>query len=352
MEKIRTVEFGPRNTVLVNLSEVNEIEQIRKSYPTDKIEDLAKSILHESDDGEPTFDLYNPLMMAKLSLRQAEEYIKQHAEFYGLEVSSVNDLTPTKGGDYLILIAGHRRKRAIELLCTDHNVEKPKVMANIRQGISFEDALVAQIRENTFEKISPDELAKNIERYYSYLERQNPSVPVKITKLASAIGYSETTVRGALKYMSLPEEIRNVYEKSSGLLSYATMVHLEPLQRALQNYHRAKKINEPQYEYVVNQLFVTIHSILESKLTAKDKSSRIIRGRIQALEINSAFEQDSFLEWEKASSGEVRNDTAGRLGKLSLKTALLALKSLSSVNDPEIISSINELNTLLARSND
>ena len=38
------IEFGPKNTHPVFLSCINEIEQIRKTYPADKIEDLANAI--------------------------------------------------------------------------------------------------------------------------------------------------------------------------------------------------------------------------------------------------------------------------------------------------------------------
>ena len=61
-----TIEFGPKNVEPVLFANLNEIEQIRKEYPADKINDLALSIDLSSED-EPVFDLYNPLLCARLT---------------------------------------------------------------------------------------------------------------------------------------------------------------------------------------------------------------------------------------------------------------------------------------------
>ena len=72
------IEFGPKNTHPVFLSCINEIEQIRKTYPADKIEDLANSIEQVNPSTkEVDFDLYNPLLAALLTPVQAKKYLQE-----------------------------------------------------------------------------------------------------------------------------------------------------------------------------------------------------------------------------------------------------------------------------------
>lgn len=92
------IEFGPKNVSNIPYSSLNEIEQIRKTYPAEKIKELADAIRITppqdllSDDVPPTYDLYNPLLCAYLTADEAQAYLAQHAEFYGTEPKDLSDL--------------------------------------------------------------------------------------------------------------------------------------------------------------------------------------------------------------------------------------------------------------------
>ena len=65
------IEFGPQYVKPVRLQYLNEIEQVRKEYPEDKIEDLACSVDFSVDADTPRFDLYNPPLCACLTPEEA-----------------------------------------------------------------------------------------------------------------------------------------------------------------------------------------------------------------------------------------------------------------------------------------
>lgn len=326
-----SVEFGPKNTRPVSLELINEIEQIRKSYPADKIDDLASSIEQvDIDTGEVSFDLYNPLLAAHLTAEQTADYLRDHREFYGEEAETlIEDLTPQPDQTYVVLVAGHRRKRAIEQLSHQYNLGSPEVRVNLRSGMSFEEGLVAQIRENTYEKIAPEETAKNIEQYYRYLQNSDPSKKPKISTLSAKTGLSESTVRSGLKFMRLPEPIRDIMSEYPGTISYSVLVQMEPLMTAYENYHQVHQISEDKEEYVVHSLISMVHTILNARLTTQDHYAKMIKGKIESINAAASFDQGTFFELEHETSQEVRRRTGAALITTSARALALALKTTS-----------------------
>ena len=321
------IEFGPKNTHPVFLSCINEIEQIRKTYPADKIEDLANAIEQvDPSTKEVDFDLYNPLLAALLTPVQAKKYLQEHKKFYG-ESSSTNlsDLTTLENDMTIILVAGHRRKRAIEFLSDKYELGDPMVKVNLRQGITFEEGLIAQIRENTYEKVSPEETAKNIEQYYQYLLEIDPSKKPKVSTLSAKTGLSEFTIRSGLKYMSIPERIRDISKEYPKVISYTVLVQMEPLMRAHEDYYDFKGLSEDKNEYVVNSLLSTVHTILNAKLTTQEHYAKLINGKIDSLNNSISFDQDAFFELERETSEEIVRKTGSQLLKTSVSTLRVAL---------------------------
>src|SRR5690606_20343415 len=97
-----------------------------------------------------------------------ERYIKQHADYYKIpsnERVDVQDLTPLNDDTALILIAGHRRRRAIGRLLEEHNINPAlaSIAMNVRDEIDFGQAVGLQLRENVYDRTSPQDEARAID---------------------------------------------------------------------------------------------------------------------------------------------------------------------------------------------
>jgi hypothetical protein len=320
------VEFGPKNTAPVPLSAINEIEQIRKTYDEQAITELATSIVHE-EDGNTWFDMYNPLLAARLTPDEARQYLKEHAVFHEGS-QSIDGLTPDHDGNYVILISGHRRKRAIEQLLSQYDIapEYTLVNVNLRRGITFEEALVAQVRENTHEKVSPTETAKYIEQLHTYLNNKEGIQPT-YRRLSMMTGISEGIISTALRFQRLPESIRRLATTHGDILPYSTLVRLEPLMRKRgELYDKLLSLGQTMdgedcETYVKNHLHIAANKIVKLRLGA-EKRIHFIQQQISDIELQIINAQPSFDLIAETSSGAQRKASNIRLGG----TAISALR--------------------------
>ena len=318
------VEFGPKNTAPVPLSAINEIEQIRKTYDKQAITELATSIVHE-EDGNTWFDMYNPLLATYLTPDETRQYLKEHAAFHKGS-QSIDDLTPDDDGNYVILISGHRRKRAIEQLLSQHGIapECALVNVNLRRGITFEEALIAQVRENTHEKVSPTETAKYIEQLHAYLKNKEGAQPT-YRRLSMMTGISEGIISTALRFQRLPESIRRLATTHGDILPYSTLVRLEPLMRKRGDlYNKLLSLGQTMdgedcETYVENHLHIVANTIVEGLLGAK-KRNHYIQQQISDLELRIINAQPSFDLIAETSSRAQRKASEIRLGKTAVST--------------------------------
>lgn len=324
-------EFGPKNVKPVNLTSINEIEQIRKTYEPDKIEDLATSITLSHEDGAtPEFDMYNPLLCAHLNPEQAQKYLEDHAIFYGTENKHISELAPDNKGNYTILISGHRRKRAIELLAERYNIDEKEVIVhtNARHGITFEEALVAQIRENTYEKVLPEEVAQNIEQFYDYLCQTRPDRKPSYREISALTGLSKNVVATALQFRRLPEEIQKLVSTHRDILPYSTVVKLEPLMRKRAEFYRALtssgyKLSENVEDYVLNHLHIAAHKIIKAKLKS-ERAIQFIQAEIKYLEARILHAQPAFELQADTSSTARKKMSQNSLGAQAVGALLVA----------------------------
>lgn len=345
-----SLEFGPKNVETISLSCINEIEQIRKTYIPDQIAELADAIKKE-EGSRVAFDMYNPLLCAYLTPSEARTYLAEHASFYGGDSVDISSLQPDEYGNYVILISGHRRKRAVESLIETYSLpaDQITVQANLRRSITFEEALIDQVRENTYEKVPPDETAKHIQQLYSYLEKQHPDKKPTHQEIAAKTGKSEAVVGTALRFMKLPEEIRNLTKTHGDILPYSTIVQLEPLMRKRQEYFDARisvndHIKEDRDSYVLNHLHMMVHEILSAKLRSEKKIYTYIQQEIIDLtnkieSIQGAFE---LLDWQPVSSESVIKQSAAKLAKNALQAYIIATKQ----NPNILIQTLPELEEL------
>ena len=345
------VYFGPKQVAYVPYDKITEVEQVRKTYPQEKIDDLMAAIdVTEGDASEsgtaPSFDLYNPILCVKLAPEKAAAYLADHADFFGTTPPDPQTLPQDENGDYIILVSGHRRRRAIKGLLEKYAIpeEDAQVSSNLQQYDTFEEALVAQIRENTHEEVQKDELAKTIEQYYRYLVRENPDKKPTYASIARTTGQSESVVSAALRYTRLPQEIRQYSIGPHRLLSYSTVVMLEPLMRTLEHYYDAEygrsnnggndgsgsgetNGNSAASEdyatqketYVTNSLHITAQTIIENNLRHGNDAASIIHAQIETLRGAVDFHQGSFfIEEIITMAPERRRHASTRLAKTAI----------------------------------
>lgn len=341
------VEFGPKNTAPVPLPAINEIEQIRKTYDKQAITELATSIVHE-EDGNTRFDMYNPLLAVCLTPEEAEQYLKEHAAFHEGS-QSIDSLTPDHDGNYIILISGHRRKRAIEQLLDQHDIKPECILVNVnlRRGITFEEALVAQVRENTHEKVSPTETAKYIEQLHAYLENKEGAQPT-YRRLSMMTGISKGIISTALRFQRLPESIRKLATTHGDILPYSTLVRLEPLMRKRgELYDKLSSLGqtmdgEKRETYVENHLHIAANKIVELRLGA-ERRIRYIQQQISDLELQIINAQPSFDLIAETSSGTQRKASNAHLGSAALSALRHAYEDNLGNMPPEQLAKLKEL---------
>lgn len=340
------VEFGPKNTAPVPLPVINEIEQIRKTYDKQAITELATSIVHE-EDGNTWFDMYNPLLAACLTPEEARQYLKEHAAFHEGS-QSIDNLTPDDDGNYVILISGHRRKRAIEQLLSQHDIapECTLVNVNLRRGITFEEALVAQVRENTHEKVSPTETAKYIEQLHAYLENKEGTQPT-YRRLSMMTGISEGIISTALRFQRLPESIRLLATTHGDILPYSTLVRLEPLMRKRgELYDKLLSLGQTMdgedcKTYVKNHLHIAANKIVKLRLGA-EKRIHFIQQQISDIELQIINAQPSFDLIAETSSGAQRKASNTRLGSAAISALRHAYEDDLGNIPPEQLADLEE----------
>lgn len=340
------IEFGPKNTAPVPLLAINEIEQIRKTYDEQAITELATSIAHK-EDSNTWFDMYNPLLAAYLTPEEAEQYLKEHAAFHEGS-QSIDSLTPDHDGNYVILISGHRRKRAIKQLLDQHDIKPECILVNVnlRRGITFEEALVAQVRENTHEKVSPTETAKYIEQLHAYLKNKEGAQPT-YRRLSMMTGISEGIISTALRFQRLPESIRKLATTHGDILPYSTLVKLEPLMRKRgELYDKLLSLGqtmdgEKRKTYVENHLHIAANKIVELRLGAK-KRIHFIQQQISDIEQQIINAQPSFDLIAETSSGAQRNASNARLGSAAISALRHAYEDDLGNMPPEQLADLEE----------
>lgn len=348
-ESDNLVQFGPKRLELVPFLTVNELEQTRTAYNATGIEELAQaiSVSGSNTHNSEAFDLANPLVIGRHTKTSAKQYIYEHGEFYGIPARQrvdYQDLTPFDDDTTNILIAGHRRRRAIGLLLRTNNIHPANatVASHVRDEIEFGQAIGLQLRENVYERPSPQDEARAIDLSYRYNTERLGHAP-SIRQLAKNLGFSETKVREALVFTSLPETIQEY--TASGALSYSVVRQLRPLYDAFMAMYKEDPldIQAIRAEMSVREFCDTI---LRQRLSGKtdERISQTIANRTKELQGMAYYQQASFELLVEESRIERRQDLAGR--QLA-STALAVMRYRLRVGDIKD-SEIEELETLLA----
>ena len=347
---VEVFEFGPKNVAPVPYSLINELpQQIRKTYEPAQIDDLATAMEITSDSStDVQFDMYNPLLCARLSPIETEQYLKEYSAFYGITVDP-STLKADESGNYTLLISGHRRKRAIWQLAQKHelDISHIQVQANLRQGIGFEEALVAQVRENTYEKVPPAETAKQIEQFYTYLLSRRSKKPTH-KEVAAKLGQSEGIVSTALRFCSLPEEIQELAHNKT--LPYSILVKLDKIHEKRKEFYekeqeRGHPFSETIDEYCLHHLHLMVTRILRTRLEKDEKIDQLIKQEVTTLDQRMKYQQDELelLSPEERSARQRLSRSASLLCKQSLSSLAYALDINPSALGPDELTHLERL---------
>jgi hypothetical protein len=347
MRENEPVHFGPRTVREIPLSAVYELKQVRSEYSPASLQELATSMiiaedLHErsepvtSDD----FDLSNPITVAYLDEAMARRYIADHAEHYQVAPTPVERVLNEEGMATL-LIAGHRRKRSLEML-TDRfgmDADDITVSASVRENISFADALGLQLRENIHERPPVHDEARAIERFYrDVTEKQGERVPIKW--FATRLGFSETKVRDALAFAQLPADIQAMVEH--GQLSFSVVRHMRPLQEAYEKVYIHRYGEDDRMSASVhNSLMVDAMQLMSERLRGSEtKPRQYIDNKIASV-LDELTMQDALFELIPEDPHVRRVRVANGLSKVAIRT--LEWQTRTKDLQPEARESLAEL---------
>lgn len=233
-----SVEVEHVEATKVPLSWLNRLKQTRQQYDSEKIVDLAQAIVIKKPDGRKTLKLLNPLQVVVCTDDELPAYLTDHADFYG---EKTDPASLTKGGDGLwyLVDAGHRRSVALEYLCLKEGVDPDdmNVPASLLPGMSFEEALSLQSRENEYDRPPVVDEAEQIARYFNFLKKRQKKMPT-YRQIAEHYGVKEGKVSNALRYSELPTEVQGEIKK--GNVTWTNGIHLHQLMRHLNTYYGDK----------------------------------------------------------------------------------------------------------------
>ncbi len=202
----------------IPLHAVNVLPQPRRTFL--EIEELADSIALKG--------LINPITVASYTRQECLACLRVVRQVWGTHIT-FRGLRSYRGR-YLVLIAGERRLRACRMLqregCTDHrprgcyrlHTGDERVKATVCFGVQPFDVLELQASENIHLRLPLYEEAEFYDRYYRFLCRARGEV-VSLAEFGRRVGRSYDMVRDALRFVQLPEQVRE--HVSRGEISYS-----------------------------------------------------------------------------------------------------------------------------------
>ncbi len=294
-ESQSVVTFGSMKLEPIPYPAINELSQVRTGYDPGAIDDLAWSMQRPVIEGEPaqTFELINPLTIGRFTPPAAARYINDWGEYYRVpkgERTDWQDLRPLPGseGQAAILISGHRRRRAIGRLIERHLMapEEVLVVSSVLDDIEFAQGIALQLRENVYDRPSPQDEARAIDLWYRYTVGPGGEAP-NIATLSKQLGFSETKVRDALAFASLPESVQS-YTRD-GVLSYSIVRQLKPLYDAYRSLYGDD-----------DKARLSIHTFCDIALSrylqgnSESKFEQLIKNKVKEIRGQAEYQQEEF----------------------------------------------------------
>lgn len=294
------IEVGPANLNFVQLSSVHELAQIRQEYDEKGIEELARSIVIHPEELRraaqardyaaisQALDLSHPLILNKLDSDHLPVYISDHAQYYD---TGEPECIPHEDQDVLVLISGHRRRRALELIAKEYgfDLDRLYVGSTIHENLSLHEAQRKQYAENISQRPPAVDEAKVISNYYKV--EQAAGRPVTLQAVAHQFGCSESKVASAIAFDRLPKEIREYVADENAttsgnrpVLPFSLVARMGGLVALYEErYSRRAEhatMQETKQQYVTSLLAMLANSLTQMRL--KGRSARDIDARLSA----------------------------------------------------------------------
>jgi len=331
------VYFGPKYLNYVPLTAINELPQVRAKYDQDSLNELATSIVvdasvegHAEDVTSAAFDLIKPITVGRHDRASARRYINDHAEYYRIarkDRVSVSDMVPMDDNSRIISIAGHRRKRAIQLLLGRFEIgpEDAMVAADERWNVSFAQAQGLQLRENVYDRPPAQDEARAIDLFYRDIVRRTGKAPL-IAQFASQLGFSETKVRDALAFASLPESIQAfTYDN---LLPYSTIRRVKVLSDAFERFYRGVEPTIAK-KHVEDDLITFCNQMVNMDLSGntEQRRARLIENKAKEIFGQADYQQEGLFFLPSASPEARRQTSSSQLASLAINVLKHQIKS-------------------------
>ncbi len=376
VEATNVFYIGPgEQSEKVLLDDINILPQTRKSPITEEsVEELVSSILNPGVDGMPRLTLLHTPLVNMAGPRVARTYLSDLNDFQGSEYR-FNQLRKGENNLYNINVAGERRIFSAGVAMAKAGIPRQLmgIEVNPRYDMSFGDAVLLQMGENTHSQLSAVEEAKAIQ--YAYIDGFKKGRYSNAADLVRALPYSEKKVRGALVYCELPEEIRRMVEGHPGdedrgilerkpSLSYGKAVALGALQKVIVD-QRTRRGDSPEEiaEIVRFRLMAEATHILNRRW-GLDKATEYIQGQKNSILLS--FTMDGLFDMETGRRASIERvdrvyaelfgDILDRsLGHLVGGMSIVKLATLSEAKRRDLLGKLEQLelvrNQLLAPNN-
>ena len=337
VDKKEPIRFGPQNLEYVPLDAINELPQVRTSYNSASLEELATAIIVDShfeedahDVTSESFDLISPLTVGRHSRASAARYIADHGDYYKIPEEDrlqLRELVWNDDGNTIISISGHRRKRAIGILLERFEIETDEalVSAHVKNNISFAEAQGLQLRENVYDRPPAQDEARAIDLFYRDIQRRTGSAP-SIKQFAAQVGFSETKVRDALAFASLPENVQAfTYDN---LLSYTTVRRLKNLQDAYTRLYAVSVAPDKIQEVVEHELIIFCNKLVSMELNGntEQRRARMIENKSKEIFGQADYQQESLFLLEPVEPHARRRESDVQLARLAFDVIASKLK--------------------------
>jgi hypothetical protein len=150
-------------------------------------------------------------------------------------------------GKYVILIAGHSRVHALRELALDEmrDPDTAELFARVHHVDDVRDILRIQLAENIHSSPHRDRSFRAIAEMYMFMQEKDKQHRVPKGAFARYFGISEGSLRDALNYVALPDEVRSMTD--DGVLPMGVLIELARARQAIVDAHTITAANDPKY---------------------------------------------------------------------------------------------------------
>lgn len=256
------------------------------------------------------------------------------------DLVGVNGLHRRPDGTWWVLIAGHRRNRAMNAVARQHDytLKGDDVKTDVYKNMPFDEAIAMQGRENEHARVSSEDAAEDIKRHYDFYVWKNQGAIPTYVEIARISGYTPARVSDALRYCGLPPEVKREY--TSGMIQYAMAVRCSTLLDAYSDLYLAKHPDvygvqvaggSERLAIDTRDAVLAVINHLKSAHLARMSGARkmeILEEKIRSVKHAATFVTDELFELSEAElPRERRSRSEKKLGMYAADVVLQRLRS-------------------------